>query len=73
LDYVEAHGFSRGNQGIKSEAALEAAEKDEYSVVLKGRGFSRAVMALYFQYPERASAREGSVLGWIRRLFPQPV
>ncbi|MGA2991121.1 MAG: hypothetical protein ABSD88_11660, partial [Candidatus Korobacteraceae bacterium] len=27
---------------------------------LKGRGFSRAVTALYFQYPERASAREGS-------------
>jgi hypothetical protein len=24
LDYVEAHGFSRGNQGIKSEAALAA-------------------------------------------------
>jgi hypothetical protein len=47
----------------------QAAEKSKRAVVLKGRGFSRAVMALYFQYPERASAREGSAFGGYRDFF----
>jgi hypothetical protein len=70
LDYVEAHGFSRGNQGIKSEAALQAAEKLECSIIFERarlqpasdlplvdtETFSAACLAAVPMYPQRLKA-----------------